>query len=108
MVYGDNLKWYKLGKQSTQAFVEAARKVLGGGVVAERLASAAPYLCGEISDVDLSEYELHAIIEWLERPEGPPPSAGFTAYRKMLKQCRGVIDDSELEKLAGGDEDGLL
>ncbi len=92
---------YRLGKGSVQAFKEAARKLLGGTTdAAIELGEAAPYICGEATEEDLAGYELHAITEWLERPEGPPPSARFAALRRMLQQCRGLVDDRELEKLA--------
>ncbi len=34
-----------------------------------RLGYAAPYLCGSIDEIDLAEYELHAIVEQLKDPD---------------------------------------
>jgi len=106
MVYGENIKWYKLGKKSTQAFREAVKKALDGKSVPEKLGHMAPYLCGHPEALD--GFELSSIIEWLEDPEGPPPTDVYQALRAMLVECRGVLDDSDIESLAGSDEGDLI
>ncbi len=98
MVYRDNLRWYEFGKKSTQAFKNAARAIVEGKTVSEIVGESAPYLCGQPEALD--ELELSAILEWLEQPEGPPPSSRFLALRRMLVECRNVLDDRELERMA--------
>ncbi|MEB3861461.1 MAG: hypothetical protein GSR84_04485 [Desulfurococcales archaeon] len=98
----------KIAKKSTVDFKNAAKKQFGeNSEVGERLGEAAPYLCGKIDEMSLAEYELYATIEWLERPEGPPPSASFESYRLMLSDCRHVLDDSILDAMAGSEDDLL-
>ncbi len=103
-----DIESYKLGRKSTEKYIQAVKHLLTEGSVADKLAYAAPYICGQ--SVDLSGFELYAIIEWLERPEGPPPSATFEALRSMLRGCRGVVTDEELARLVedsgepGGEE----
>ncbi len=101
-----NFKSYKIGKKSTQAFKDAIKDLLGDTDVARELHKAAPYLCNK--NVDLSGYELWAIAEWLENPEGPPPSAKFEALRDILRDCNMVVDDSELERMAEEAEGDVL
>ncbi len=94
-----DVKSYKMGQKSTDSYKRSVRALFGeNSDVGGRISEAAPYLCGNPEAVN--ELELYAITEWLGRPEGPPPSALFSVLRGMIEDCRHVIDDRELEKLA--------
>jgi len=97
---------YRLGKASLQAKLQRVREALRGAP--ERLRD----LASIVVDVDVEDEEFResieefadaAVNEWLraDAVEGPPPDAYAMLLAALAKSRKLVIDDSEIEKLAG-------
>ena len=97
---------YKLGKASLQAKLQRVREALGDAPeILRRRASI-------VVDVDVEDDEFResieefadaAVNEWLRADvvEGPPPDAYAMLLAALAKSKKLVIDDAEIEKLAG-------
>ena len=97
---------YRLGKTSLRAKLERVREALRSAP--EKIRS----LSSIVVDVDpesdewleaVEEIADAAVNEWLRADvvEGPPPDAYTLLVEAVAKSSRLVIDDSEIEKMAG-------
>jgi hypothetical protein len=97
---------YKLGKSSLRSKLERVREALRGAP--EKIQD----LSSIVVDVDPESEEWReaveeiadaAVNEWLRRDvvEGPPPDAYALLVEAVAMSNRLVIEDSEVEKLAG-------
>ncbi|BES82749.1 hypothetical protein [Pyrodictium abyssi] len=100
---------YKLGKASLQAKLARVRRALGDAP--EILAKRADIVV-DVDDEEfreaVEEFADAAVNEWLRADvvEGPPPDAYAMLLAALAKSRRLVVDDAEIEKMAGEVETG--